>query len=194
MEAAPLLEAYHVTREFTTRGGRRGTIAAVDDVTLTMPETPTLFSLVGESGSGKTTFSRMLLGLERPTRGEIRYGGKNIFSLSKAEWQVYRRNVQPIFQDPYAIYNPFYHVERVFTMAIKQFKLASSDTEARKLIEDSLRAVDLRPGDILGRYPHQLSGGERQRVMLARIFMMRPRVIIADEPVSMIDAAVRHSF
>jgi peptide/nickel transport system ATP-binding protein len=195
MEAAPLLEAYQVTREFATRGGRRrGVLAAVDDVSLTVPQTPTLISLVGESGSGKTTLSRMLLGLDRPTRGEIRYQGKNIFALSPAEWQVYRSQVQPIFQDPYAIYNPFYHVDHVFQIAIKRFKLAASEDQARKLMEDSLRAVDLRPGDVLGRYPHQLSGGERQRVMLARIFMLRPQVIIADEPVSMIDAAVRTLF
>jgi peptide/nickel transport system ATP-binding protein len=173
---------------------QRGSIAAVDDVSLVVPQNPTLISLVGESGSGKTTLSRMLLGLDRPTRGEIRYKGKNIFTMSRDEWQVYRRDVQAVFQDPYAIYNPFYHVEHVFQMVIKQFKLASSQAEARKLTEESLRAVDLRPGDVLGRYPHQLSGGERQRVMLARIHMLQPKIIIADEPVSMIDAAVRTLF
>lgn len=173
---------------------RDGMINAVDGVTLTIPSEPTLISLVGESGSGKTTLSRMLLGLEKPTTGTIRYKGKDIFSLPKDEWQVYRREVQAVFQDPYAIYNPFYHVEHVFTMAIKQFKLADNAEQARTLMEESLRAVDLRPHDVLGRYPHQLSGGERQRIMLARIFMLKPRVIIADEPVSMIDAAVRTLF
>ena len=190
----PLLEARGVTKEFGTRGGRGGTIAAVDGVTLALPEKPTLLTLVGESGSGKTTLSRMLLGLEKPTRGAICYRGKDIHALSKTEWAVYRREVQAIFQDPYAIYNPFYHVEHVFDMAIRQFKLAPNAGEARRMTEESLRAVDLRPGDVLGRYPHQLSGGERQRVMLARIHMLRPRVIIADEPVSMIDAAVRTLF
>lgn len=194
MESAPLLEAYAVTKEFATRGRRGGTIAAVDNVSLALPKDPALISLVGESGSGKTTLSRMLLGLERPTRGEIRYKGKDIATLSKPEWDIYRRDVQAIFQDPYAIYNPFYHVEHVFQLAVKHFKLASSESEARRLMEDSLRAVDLRPHDVLGRYPHQLSGGERQRVMLARIHMLKPRVIIADEPVSMIDAAVRTLF
>jgi peptide/nickel transport system ATP-binding protein len=195
MEATPLLEAHHVTKEFATRGGQRQhRIAAVDDVSLAVPQEPELISLVGESGSGKTTLSRMLLGIERPTRGEIRYKGKDIFSLPRAEWDVYRRDVQAIFQDPYAIYNPFYRTEHVFEMAIRQFKLAASRDEARKLTESALHAVDLRPHDVLGRYPHQLSGGERQRVMLARIFMLRPRVIIADEPVSMIDAAVRTLF
>ena len=194
MATTPLLEAADVTKEFGTRGGSGGTIAAVDAVNLALPEQPTLLTLVGESGSGKTTLSRMMLGLDRPTRGQIRYRGKDIATLSKPEWAVYRREVQAIFQDPYAIYNPFYHVEHVFQMVIRQFKLASSTAEARQLMETSLRAVDLRPGDVLGRYPHQLSGGERQRVMLARIHMLRPRVIIADEPVSMIDAAVRTLF
>jgi peptide/nickel transport system ATP-binding protein len=193
MSDSALLEAHAVTKEFHTRGGR-GTLAAVDEVTLALPLEPSLISLVGESGSGKTTLSRMLLGLERPTRGQIRYAGKDIATLSKAEWQVYRREVQAIFQDPYAIYNPFYHVEHVFNMAIKRFKLAESPAKAREMIATSLRAVDLRPNDVLGRYPHQLSGGERQRVMLARIHMLRPKVIIADEPVSMIDAAVRTLF
>jgi oligopeptide/dipeptide ABC transporter ATP-binding protein len=194
MQAVPLLEAHAATKEFAQRGGGGGTILAVDDVSLALPEQPKLVSLVGESGSGKTTLSRMLLGLERPSRGEIRYKGKDIFTMTKPEWEIYRRDVQAIFQDPYAIYNPFYHVEHIFNVAIRHFKLASSPAEARKLMETSLRAVDLRPNDIIGRYPHQLSGGERQRVMLARIHMLRPRVIIADEPVSMIDAAVRTLF
>jgi peptide/nickel transport system ATP-binding protein len=193
MPETALLEARAVTKEFHTRGGH-GKIAAVDDVSLVLPREPALISLVGESGSGKTTLSRMLLGLERPTQGQILYEGKDIATLTKGEWQEYRRQVQAVFQDPYAIYNPFYHVEHVFSMAIRQFKLASSPAEARSMIETSLRAVDLRPQDVLGRYPHQLSGGERQRVMLARIHMLRPKVIIADEPVSMIDAAVRTLF
>ncbi|HEU5089524.1 MAG TPA: dipeptide/oligopeptide/nickel ABC transporter ATP-binding protein, partial [Roseiflexaceae bacterium] len=193
MAEPALLEARGVTKEFHTRGGH-GTIAAVDNVNLVLPNEPTLISLVGESGSGKTTLSRMLLGLETPTAGQIMYQGKDVAGFTKDEWNVYRRQVQAIFQDPYAIYNPFYHVEHVFSMAIKQFKLADSPDKAREMIETSLRAVDLRPNDVLGRYPHQLSGGERQRIMLARIHMLRPKVIIADEPVSMIDAAVRTLF
>jgi peptide/nickel transport system ATP-binding protein len=99
--------------------------------------------------------------------------------------------VQAVFQDPYGIYNPFYKINRVFDMTISQFKLASSKKEQADLIEDALRVVNLRPPDVLGRYPHQLSGGERQRVMLARAYLMRPRVIVADEAISMLDVAVR---
>ncbi|MCX6044664.1 MAG: ATP-binding cassette domain-containing protein, partial [Chloroflexi bacterium] len=102
--------------------------------------------------------------------------------------------IKPIFQDPYSTYNPFYRIDRVLEVPIKQFKLASSKDEARQLMEEALRAVDLRPNDVLGRYPHQLSGGERQRVMLARVYLIKPRLIIADEPISMIDAALRALF
>lgn len=193
----PLLEARNLTKIFDAPGGsflNPRHIAAVDDVSLTMPKKPTILNLVGESGSGKTTLARMLLGLAPPTSGEVYYNGKNIYKMNKSEWQVYRREVQAVFQDPYGIYNPFYKIERVLEMIIQKFKLASSQTEGRKLMEDALRAVDLRPNDIIGRYPHQLSGGERQRVMLARLYLMKPRLIIADEPVSMIDAAVRTLF
>ena len=129
----------------------------------------------------------------KPTSGQGLYRGKNIYELAKTN-EVYRTDVQPVFQDPYGIYNPFYRVDRVFKMAIKKFGLASSKAERRDLIEEALRAVNLRPADVLGRYPHQLSGGERQRVMLARAYMLRPKVIIADEPISMLDVAVRAIF
>jgi peptide/nickel transport system ATP-binding protein len=99
--------------------------------------------------------------------------------------------VQAVFQDPYGIFNPYYRINRVFDMTIKKFNLAGSAKEKQELIEDALRAVNLRPPDVLGRYPHQLSGGERQRVMLARAYLLRPKVIIADEPISMLDVAVR---
>jgi len=192
----PILEMRTATKEFVSGGvGRRGRIAAVDQVSLTLSnDPPAIISLVGESGSGKTTISRMLLGLTPPTHGEVLYYGKPVASLSPAEFDDYRRNVQPVFQDPYGIYNPFYRIERVLELAIQNFKLAKNKLEARSLMDEALRAVDLRPNDIIGRYPHQLSGGERQRVMLARLYLLKPKVIIADEPVSMIDAAVRTLF
>ncbi len=193
----PVLEGLGLTKEFAVPGGGlfgRHRIAAVDWVSLALHEKPSIISLVGESGSGKTTLSRMLLGLTPPTRGNILYHGKSLSELSKEEWYNFRRNVQPVFQDPFAIYNPFYRIERVLELMVKNFKLASSKGEAQKLVEDALQAVDLRPTDVIGRYPHQLSGGQAQRVMLARIFLVRPKIIIADEPVSMIDVAVRTLF
>ncbi len=193
----PVLDARNVTKEFNipTPGFQREYIAAVDQVSLALSEKPArIVSLVGESGSGKTTLARMMLGLTPPTRGEILYRGKRISELDKREWWDFRRNVQPIFQDPFGIYNPFYRIDRALDMTIKNFKLASSPEEALAVKSEALRAVDLRPEDVIGRYPHQLSGGQCQRVMLARTLLLRPKIIIADEPVSMIDVAVRTLF
>jgi oligopeptide/dipeptide ABC transporter ATP-binding protein len=191
-----VLHAKNVTKEFSVPGSglRPQHIAAVDKVSVELREKPDIISLVGESGSGKTTLSRMLTGLTPPTEGEIFFRGKNVMTLSKEEKRSYQRSVQPIFQDPYSIYNPFYKIERALEIAVHNFKLASSPDEAHTLIEEALRAVDLRPEDVFGRYPHQLSGGQCQRVMLARIFLLRPKVIIADEPVSMLDVAIRTLF
>ena len=193
----PLLEVVSLTTTFVTGRGLvgRGQIRAVDDVTFTLPgDKPTLLTMVGESGSGKTTITRNILGLTTPTGGEIRYKGKNIFTMTKPEWQAYRREVQVVFQDPYGTYNPVYKIDRVLQVPIRQFKLASSKAEEQAKIDEALRAVELRPPDVLGRYPHQLSGGERQRIMLARIYLMRPQLILADEPVSMIDVSLRAAF
>ena len=197
LTSSPFLEARDVTKEFRVPGGgfRPRYIAAVDRVSLALPENPArIVSLVGESGSGKTTLTRMMMGLTPPTAGEVLYRGKNLTSLTKDEWNRFRRDVQPVFQDPFGIYNPFYRVDRVLEMLVKNFHLASSKDEAQGLIEEALRAVDLRPDDVLGSYPHQLSGGQCQRVMLARLYLLRPKIILADEPVSMIDAAVRVLF
>jgi oligopeptide/dipeptide ABC transporter ATP-binding protein len=172
-----------------------GELVAVDQVSFELRATPPqIVSLVGESGSGKSTIARIILGLQRPTGGAVTYGGQDIYRLSGEAFRQYRRDVQVVFQDPYGIFNPFYRVDRIFWTAIKKFQLAASEAQGRTLIEQSLEAVDLRPGDVLGRYPHQLSGGQRQRVMLARVHMLRPAFIIADEPVSMLDAAVRVLF
>ncbi|MDQ6833025.1 MAG: ABC transporter ATP-binding protein [Chloroflexota bacterium] len=191
MTAAPILEMRNVTKVF---GGLKGTVAT-DNVSLTIePEPPRVLSIVGESGSGKTTVARALLGLNPPTSGNVLYRGKDIYKLGGREMTTYRKEVQAIFQDPYGIYNPYYRIDRVFNMTIRKFHLAASKQERARITEEALRAVSLRPGDVLGRYPHQLSGGERQRVMLARAYMLRPKVIVADEPISMLDVAVRAIF
>jgi peptide/nickel transport system ATP-binding protein len=192
-----ILEVRAVTKVFNipTPGLRREYIAAVDQVSLALQQNPAcIVSLVGESGSGKTTLARIMLGLTPPTSGEVLYHGKCISNISKQEWWKFRRNVQPIFQDPFGIYNPFYHIDRALDVTIKNFGLANSKQQAHALKEEALRAVDLRPENVIGRYPHQLSGGQCQRVMLARMLLLRPQVIIADEPVSMIDVAVRTLF
>ena len=197
MNANSLLEVIDLTKVFSTGRGLvgRGEIRALDEISFTLAGgEPSLVTLVGESGSGKTTIARLVLGLTEPTSGEIRYRGKNIQDLSREEKLAYWKEVQAVFQDPYGIYNTFYKIDRVLEVPIKKFNLASSKAQSQQLIEEALDAVDLRPADTLGRYPHQLSGGERQRIMLARLYLLRPKLIIADEPVSMIDVSLRASF
>jgi peptide/nickel transport system ATP-binding protein len=188
-----LLEARHVTKVF---GGGRfsktpGMVALDDFSFLVDAEPPTITAIVGESGSGKTTLARLLLGLATPTSGEVLYRGRDLQHLSGEERRRFLRDVQVIFQDPYEVYNPFYKVDHVLETPIKKFHLAPSREKARQLMEETLNAVGLRPEETLGRHPHQLSGGQRQRVMVARALLLQPRLIIADEPVSMVDASLR---
>ena len=194
-EQQTLISVDAVSTIFKARQRGAGSVVAVDDVSLSLPANRASFlTIVGESGSGKSTLARNILGLTQPTRGQVRYVGRDIATLSARELLDYRRDVQPVFQDPYAVYNPFYRIDRVLQLPIRKFKLAQGKDAAQAKIEEALTAVDLRPGDVLGRYPHQLSGGERQRVMLARIYLIRPRLIVADEPLSMIDASLRTLF
>ena len=195
----PLLELRNITKDFSIGGGlglgEKKSIKAVDNVSFGVSrEKPTILALVGESGSGKTTIARIILGLLEPTSGEILYEGRDVRNWIKKDRRTYRRNVQVIFQDPYGIYNPFYRVDRVLFKAVKKFGLASSSKEAQNMVVESMRAMGLRPEDLLGRYPHQLSGGERQRLMLVRILLINPKLVIADEPVSMIDVSLRSIF
>jgi peptide/nickel transport system ATP-binding protein len=186
-----LLEVRHATKVY--RGGlfSRSSTLALDDFSLRIgTDPPTITAIVGESGSGKTTLARLLLGVTTPSSGEIRYLGKDLRSLSRQERRTFRRDVQVVFQDPYEAYNPFYKVDHVLQVPIARFRLAPR-SQARELMAEALRAVGLRPEETLGRYPHQLSGGQRQRVMVARSLLVRPRLIVADEPVSMVDASLR---
>jgi peptide/nickel transport system ATP-binding protein len=187
-----LLEARHVTKVFGGGLFERGRNVALDDFSLAFQsEPPSITAIVGESGSGKTTLARLLLGLIQPTSGEVLYKGKDLRQLAGEERKTFLREVQVIFQDPYEVYNPFYRVDHVLETPIQNFGLAPSKEKGRALIEETLNAVGLRPEETLGRYPHQLSGGQRQRIMVARALLMRPRLIIADEPVSMVDASLR---
>ena len=178
--------------EDVRRRDARPRMTAVDDFSLAIAdEPPSITALVGESGSGKTTLARLLLGLIEPSEGAVLYKGADIRTLSGARLSAFRRDVQVIFQDPFEAYNPFYRIDHVLETPVLNFGLAGSRREARRMIEETLRAVGLRPEETLGRYPHQLSGGQRQRIMVARALLIRPRVIIADEPVSMVDASLR---
>jgi peptide/nickel transport system ATP-binding protein len=188
-----LIEARNVTKVFRRGFFNRGNpLVALDDLSLTIEEAPpTITAIVGESGSGKTTLARLILGLTEPTSGEVLYRGIDMRHLNREQHRQFLREVQVIFQDPYEVYNPFYRIDHVLEEPIANFRLAKSKAQGRKLIEEALVSVGLQPAETLGRYPHQLSGGQRQRVMVARSLLLRPRVIVADEPVSMIDASLR---
>ena len=187
-----LLEAQNVTRTFGTGFLQKGGTVAVDGVSLIVNEDkPTITAIAGESGSGKTTLARLLLGVIQPTSGSILYRGQALGSLDRRGRKQFRREVQAIFQDPYEAYNPVYKVDQTLTTPVRKFGLVHSRQEAQIRIEDSLRMAGLRPEETLGRYPHQLSGGQRQRIMVARALLLNPRVLLADEPVSMVDASLR---
>jgi oligopeptide/dipeptide ABC transporter ATP-binding protein len=187
-----LLEAVNVGKTFG--GGlfdKKKTVALQTASLEIHGDRPSITAIAGESGSGKTTLARLLLGITRPSSGQILYKGQDLQTLGGNEWKVFRREVQAVFQDPFAVYNPFYAVDHVLTSPISKFFPQASKAEAQQMIEDALRAVGLRSEETLGRYPHQLSGGQRQRIMVARALLLKPRIIIADEPVSMVDASLR---
>lgn len=188
----PLLEAQNVSKIFSVGMLNKARTAAVDGISLIInEEKPTITAIAGESGSGKTTLARLLLGVIQPTTGSILYRGRNLANMDRRGRKEFRRQVQVIFQDPYEAYNPVYKVDQVLTTPVHNFQLARSKQEAYQRIEESLRMAGLRPEETLGRYPHQLSGGQRQRIMVARALLLNPRVILADEPVSMVDASLR---
>ena len=189
-----LLEARHVSKVFESGGTllSRDKTVALEDFSLAIGgEHPSIVAIAGESGSGKTTLARLLLGIVSPSAGEILYAGKQLQTMSQDEWMQFRREVQAIFQDPFEVYNPFYKVDHMLTTPIAKFHLANSKEAARTLMERALQGVGLRPEETLGRYPHQLSGGQRQRITIARALLLSPRIIVADEPVSMVDASLR---
>jgi peptide/nickel transport system ATP-binding protein len=167
-------------------------VVALQHFDLLIPEEPAqIVTIAGESGSGKTTLANLILGFVRLTSGLMLYRGMDVTRMTKAETLTYRREVQAVFQDPYSVYNPYYRVRHIFDVVIKNFRLGSGRRESRDLMEDALRLVGMKGEDILHKYPHQLSGGQRQRMMVARAYLMKPTLIVADEPVSMIDASLR---
>jgi oligopeptide/dipeptide ABC transporter ATP-binding protein len=191
---APLLELRNVTKVFQS-GIRRtpaSTTVALRNASLVVPsEFATSTAVAGESGSGKTTMARLVLGFIKPTSGQVIYQGVDVAKMNRSQSRQFRREVQPIFQDPYEVYNPFYKIDNVLATPLRNFGLASDAKDARRRMEEALEMVGLRPQETLGRYPHEVSGGQRQRIMVARALMLRPRIIMADEPVSMVDASLR---
>lgn len=189
---ADLLEFRNVSKIYSRGLLSRVSTTALDNISLRLDaEHPTIMTVAGESGSGKTTLAMLLLGFIAPTSGQILYKGKDIHTLRGEDQMKFRREVQAVFQDPFAVFNPFYTVDHLLSVPIERFKLAKSKSEAKDKMVEALTAVGLRPGDVLGRFPHQLSGGQRQRINVARALMLRPKLLVADEPVSMVDASLR---
>lgn len=193
----PLLQVNNVTKVFQQGGGAFGeaqVMVALQDFNLVIgADDPAIVTIAGESGSGKTTLANLLMGFTSPSDGEIRFRGKLVEPGKRRQMNAYWRNVQAVFQDPFGVFNPFYKVERTFYLLNRHFKLFSNSTEMTENIEEALNVVGLRSKEILGKYPHQLSGGQRQRIMMARAYLVKPRLIVADEPVSMVDASLRAS-
>ncbi|AMV09808.1 dipeptide ABC transporter ATP-binding protein [Geobacillus sp. G4] len=188
----PLLEAKGLKKYFPITGGvfgkQIGTVKAVDDVTFTVYRGETL-GIVGESGCGKSTTGRMLLRLIEPTDGSILFEGKNVTALSKAELRRLRRDMQMIFQDPFASLNPRHTVEKILEEPLIVHGIGSKE-ERKRRVREMLEVVGLGSYHAK-RYPHQFSGGQRQRIGIARALMTHPKLIIADEPVSALDVSIQ---
>ncbi|WP_341956650.1 ABC transporter ATP-binding protein [Microbacterium sp. LWH13-1.2] len=182
-----IVEIENLTKVYPVRGQKEDFVA-VNDVSLAIPRGETV-AIVGESGSGKTTTARMLLKIIEPTSGLIRYEGKDIASLSRAETRDFRQKVQPIFQDPYSSLNPMFTIERLIAEPLDFYKRGSS-ADRRKRVRQLLDDVAL-PQSMLRRYPSELSGGQRQRVAIARALALSPELIVCDEPVSALDVLVQ---
>lgn len=189
----PLLEIRNATKVYGGGFLQSGAqTVALQAFNLEIAERPaTITTIAGESGSGKTTLANAVLGFTGLSSGQILFRGIDIGKLNRQQMLDYRRQVQAVFQDPYEVYNPFYRVKHIFDMVIGRFKLAHNSQEAHDLIEAALKVVGLRGAEVLEKYPHQLSGGQRQRMMVARAYLLKPSLIVADEPVSMVDASLR---
>ncbi len=189
----PILSIQQATKLYG--GGFLGSskpFVALDHFSLDISESQArIVTIAGESGSGKTTLSNLILSFTSCSEGKILYRDTELTAMTRAQRIMYRKEVQAIFQDPYEVYNPFYRISHIMNMVVRRFHLARGRNDAAELIEQAMKIVGLRSGEILDKYPHQLSGGQRQRVMVARAYMLSPRLIVADEPVSAVDASLR---
>lgn len=186
----PLIELQNVNRFF--RQGRTR-VQVLQNINLAVAENEIL-CLVGESGCGKTTTGRIMVGLLEPSSGQVRYRGRPVNTLRGRDRAEYRRALQIIHQDPFASLNPAHTVGQILAFPLQRHRMAEGRGGVRRRIWELLTLVDLTPpGDIVNKYPHQLSGGQRQRVSVARALTVNPRLIVADEAVSMVDVSIRIS-
>ncbi|MFH8583100.1 ABC transporter ATP-binding protein [Streptomyces celluloflavus] len=188
LEVRDLVKHYPLTRGVVFRK-QVGAVRAVDGVSFTLHKGETL-GIVGESGCGKSTVARLLVGLERPTAGRIRYQGQDITELSGRALKAVRRDIQMVFQDPYTSLNPRMTVGDIIGEPYEIHPEVAPKGDRRRKVQDLLDVVGLNP-EYVNRYPHQFSGGQRQRIGIARGLALRPKIIVADEPVSALDVSVQ---
>src|SRR6185312_1900770 len=193
--STPILEATHLYKTFPLRSlnpfGPKQAVQAVEDASLTLyPGRAT--ALVGESGSGKTTVARLLAGLYAPTSGTIRFRDKLITLARSGPLRSYRRHVQLILQDPFSSLNPIHDVAYHLSRPLRIHHHVDNRAQETEQILSLLKRVNLSPGEqFIQKFPHQLSGGQRQRLAIARTLAVQPEVLLADEPVSMLDVSIR---
>jgi ABC-type oligopeptide transport system ATPase subunit len=188
----PILEVENLKKFYPIRGGvlsrKRGDVMAVQGVSFSLRTGGTL-GLVGESGCGKSTLGRTIIRLEEATAGRVLYRGKDLVSCSKAELFALRREIQMIFQDPYASLNPRLPIGDIVREPLDVHRIGTK-AERQERVRELLEAVGLK-SEVFERYPHEFSGGQRQRVGIARALALNPNVIVADEPVSALDVSVQ---
>ena len=189
-----LLDVQHVTVEFHIGGLVGGSLlVAVNDVSFSLDmDQPEIFTLAGESGSGKTTLSRLLLRDLDPTRGKVLFEGRDLATVrNRSEFKEFMKRVQPVFQNPFETFSPLRRVDAYLFDTALNFGMAPDRRTAARVVEEALRNVGLSLEEVSNRYPHELSGGQLQRVSVARALISQPKLILADEPVSMVDASLR---